>query len=269
MRLKLISGKIVQLSHLPVRSWSRFLEGWWRREQSGTVPCVLPHSRRLLNVPVRDFYDSYWFFSESKRGRDELGFFLNHLRPGDVVYDVGAFRGVYGAAAKTALGDSVDVHLFEPLPQNFRSIEEISKQNEFQRFQIIATAVGKDGTAKGVLDTKDGMLREGDTSDKLVPTEMPSISLDSYVEKTGIPPTIIKLDVDGFECQVLEGARQCLADHKPRLWLELHPDYLKAQGRSWEDPLSILKSAGYQTFDFYTDYHLPARNTPFHVWCEP
>jgi FkbM family methyltransferase len=269
MRVRHLSGKLVQLSNLSWPLWSQFIHGWWRREQSGIVPCVLPGSARLLRVPLRDFYDSYWFFSESKRGRDELQFFLNRLRPGDVIYDIGAFRGVYGAAAKCALGDSVAVHLFEPIQQNFQSIERIARLNQFQRFDIVGKAVGLGEVVKGMFDAKDGMLREGDISNALFPVEISSITLDSYVGRSRVPPSLIKLDVDGFEWEVLEGARGCLAEHKPRLWLELHPRFLEAQGRGWEEPVKILKSVGYRTMNFYTDYKLPTRDLAFHVWCEP
>lgn len=224
---------------------------------------------QLLLVPVRDFYDSYWFFSESKRGRGELAFFLNRLLPGDVIYDIGAFRGVYGAAAKLALGNSVAVYLFEPIQQNLREIEAISQLNQFQRFQIVGKAVGLGTTVRGVFDEKNLMLREGDVGNAAVPMEMPSISLDSYVESTNVPPSVIKLDVDGFELEVLEGARKCLAEHKPRIWIELHPAFLSAQNRRWVEAIHILNSLGYKTIDFYDDYELPTRDIAFHVWCEP
>src|SRR6202171_4736886 len=141
MRATSIPGKLVQLRNLPWPQWGQFIRGWLRREKLGTVPCVLPCSKRLLQIPRRAFYESYWFFSESKQGREELRFFLNHLRPGDVIYDIGAFRGAYAAAAKAAFEDSVEVHLFEPIQENLRTIEEVSRLNGFRRFQIVPKAV--------------------------------------------------------------------------------------------------------------------------------
>lgn len=269
MRATGIRGKLIQLSNLPLPQWGQFIQGWLRRKCSGVVPCVLPKSKRLLFVPLRDFYESYCFFSESKRGRDELDFFVNRLHAGDVIYDIGAFRGVYGAAAKVALGNSVAVHLFEPIEQNVQSIEEMSRLNRFERFDIVGKAVGRGGTFKGLRYAGDIKLREGDPDNALLPMEMPSISVDFYVIHSNLPPSVIKLDVEGFECEVLEGARTCLAQYKPRLWLELHPALLQAQGRDWEEPIKILKSVGYNTIRFYSDYELPTRNLAFHAWCEP
>src|ERR1700730_3127126 len=118
MRATSIPGKLVQLWSLPWSAWGKFTQGWLHRERLGTVPCVLPCSKRLLQIPLREFYESYWFFCESRRGRDELRYFLNRLQPGDTIYDIGAFRGVYGAAAKATFGDKVSVHLFEPIQAN-------------------------------------------------------------------------------------------------------------------------------------------------------
>jgi FkbM family methyltransferase len=268
MKLAHLAGKYLQLSELPWSLRGRFIRGWLARKHAGTVPCALPKSKRLLLIPLSDFYDSYAYFSESKCGRDELEFFVERVRAGDVIYDVGAFRGVYGAAAKAALGDSVTVHLFEPIQLNARRIEAISQLNRFRRFEIVEKAVGLDQILAGKFDPKDGMLREGGASDKLSPMNVPSISLDSYVDQSGEAPSLIKLDVEGFEYELLEGAQNTLQQNKPRLWLELHPDFLKAKGRSWQDPINILRSFGYQTIRFYSDFESPTPVSAFHVWCE-
>ena len=268
MNLAHLRGKYLQLSELPWSLRGRFIRGWLARKHAGTVPCALPKSKRLLHIPLSDFYDSYAYFSESTCGRDELEFFVERARPGDVIYDIGAFRGVYGAAAKAALGDSVAVHLFEPIQQNVQRIETISQLNGFKQFDIVGTAVGLDQILVGKFDQTDGMLRQADASDKLSPMNVPSISLDSYVDQSGAVPSLIKLDVEGFEYEVLEGALNTLQQNKPRLWLELHPDFLKTKGRSWQDPINILKSLGYRTIRFHSDFESATPASPFHVWCE-
>lgn len=269
MGLERFWGKLIQLSDLPLTRWSQFVHGWLRRQRSGAVPCVLPGSVRLIHVPLRDFYESYQYFSESNRGRNELRFFVNQLRPGDVIYDVGAFRGAYGAAAKATLGESVSVHLFEPVKRNVEAIEAISRLNQFQQFKIVPQALGGSTTIKGRLDQESGMLREGVASNGQLPVEMPATSMDAYVKETGISPSIIKFDVEGFELEVLSGARFSLAQHKPRIWLELHPAFLASAARSWEEAIATLKSLGYRAITFYDDYTLPTRDLAFHIWCEP
>jgi FkbM family methyltransferase len=268
MRARSISGKLTQLSHLPLRLWGKFIQAWVQRGRTGHVPCVLPGAHNFIQVPLHEFYETYWFFSESRQGIRELKFFVDRLRPSDVVYDIGAFRGAYGAAAKAALGDAVMVHLFEPVPKNLEGICTVARLNQFNGFKVVGKAVGAGTTIKGMLNTEDAMLRQGDLSDALVSVEFPSTSVDAYIAETGAVPTVMKVDVEGFELEVMEGARKCLAAHRPRLWLELHPSYLEAQGKRWEEVIDTLKSLGYRTPTLFEDYDLPTRKIAFHVWCE-
>jgi FkbM family methyltransferase len=267
MNAQRFCGKLVQLSNVPLSLWKEFLRGWWIRDRVGIVPCGLPKSERLIKVPLRDFYDSYSFFTECKRGRDELHFFLNRLLPGDVLYDIGAFRGVYGVATKAMLGNRVSVHLFEPVEHNLRCIEEIARLNQFQQFTIVGKAVATGECIKGVFHESNTMLGDDVNEHSLV--EIPSVSLDSYVQDSKTHPSVMKIDVEGFELEVLQGAKNCLKDHRPRLWLELHPTLLRARGRSWNNALEIVRSAGYETISFYRDKELPTHDLAFHVWCAP
>jgi FkbM family methyltransferase len=263
-----IFGKLVQLSNLRWSRWWIFIRAWLRRRQSGSVPCVFPASRQLVQVPLDEFYDSYRFFCESGSGRAEIGFFLNRLRPRDVVFDIGAFRGAYGAAAKSMLGDAVKVHLFEPLPGNLAKLRTISALNHFQDFEIVGKAVGSGSAIKGTVDRTDAMLRSGDGGNAAGSVEFPSTSVDAYVAETGVIPSLMKIDIEGFESDLIQGASRCLAAHKPRLWIEMHPELLSAGGKRWQDLIEHLKSLGYAT-TFFRDYDLPTRDKVFHVWCEP
>jgi len=217
---------------------------------------------------MNDFYESYSFFIESKRGRHELGFFLSRVRPRDVVYDIGAFRGVYGVAAKAAFRGSVDVHLFEPITGNWQSIEEIARLNCFDRFNIVGQAVGDGKNISGLIQCADGMFRASNSIKRPSLVEMASTSIDSYIRTSNTVPTLMKIDVEGFEIEVLDGARECLSRNRPRLWIELHPTFLRAKGRDWTDAIDILRENGYGTISFYVDKHLPTQDVAFHVWCE-
>jgi len=50
-----------------------------------------------------------------------------------------------------------------------------------------------------------------------------SIMIDTYIAKTGIVPSVIKIDVEGAEVSVLRGARECLVGIGPQLLIEVHP----------------------------------------------
>jgi FkbM family methyltransferase len=258
-------GKLVQLRRARPALWLPFLTGWWRRRQKGSVPCVVRGGDRLLQVPLEDFYESYCFFCEHPHGRAEMNFFLDRLKPDEILYDIGAFRGAYSMIVKTRFPGAV-IHLFEPLPKNVESIRRISRMNGFAAFKINPLAVGDGSSLSGNIDQRGGMFRLGDQTAS-AEQQFPAITLDEYIMRGAPVPTVMKVDVDGFELHVLRGAHECLRKRRPRLWLEVHPEFLKAQGISPDDVLNLLREAGY-TISFFDDLNLPGAKFSYHVWCE-
>lgn len=266
MRSKTIRGKLVQLREARPSLWWAFISGWLSRGRNGFVPAVVPGASRLLRIPCAEFYESYFFFCEVDIGRREVSFFLNQLGRTEVFYDIGSFRGVYAAMAKARLQDRLAVHAFEPLPKNYEAIQRIAALNAFRDFTVNPLAVG-DGTAlAGRVNEQDGMLRLGDNQAAAAETKFQAVSLDDYIARGNPPPTIMKIDVDGFELQVLQGAQRCLRESRPRLWLEVHPGYLQAQGRTDEEVLKQLREIGY-TLSFSEDKTWPTASIAYHVWC--
>lgn len=250
----------------PLVFWWPFASGWLARKKSQSVPCLLPGCRRLLRVPLKDFYESYVFFCEHPHGLEELGYFLGQLKPGDVFYDIGGFRGAYSTAAIMRLGSQVSVHIFEPLPKNAKAIESIALLNNLSNLKVNPMAVGDGTPVTGGINEQDAMLRLGD-SVAAGKTDFPSVSLDEYIAEGNPPPSIVKIDVDGFELHVLRGAQKCLAQSRPRLWMEVHPVFLKAQNKSADDVLQLVRESGYHV-SFFNDFNLPSVETSYHIWCE-
>lgn len=265
-RLKRIHGKIVQLFELPPSMWVPFVQSWLARKKSGFVNCIFPRTRQLVCVELKDFYESYSFFVESKNGRREISFFLSKMKTGDVLFDIGGFRGAYAAAVKALLGDRCKVFVFEPLPRNCESIERMRVLNEFNDFELIRSAVSNSDILRGGVNEIDGMLRSGDHA-VLAETEFRSCSLDEFSSSRNVDPTVLKVDVDGFEWEVLQGAQNCLRRCRPRLWLEVHPTYLQNKARDWKDVIRFVESLGYRT-SYFEDYKSKDRDISFHVWCE-
>jgi hypothetical protein len=86
------------------------------------------------------------------------------------------------------------------------------------------------------------------------------ITIDSCVYDNGIkPPTAISLDVEGSEWRVLGGAERVLREHKPKIWLSGHPEFMLQQ---WDESLYNLrqwiKGLGYTEtiLDYQHEVHL-------------
>lgn len=266
MHLKSILGKVTQLRRAPPSLWGGFVAGWIFRRKRNCVPCVIPGAGKLLRVPLNEFYESYQFFCEAPLGNQELDFFLGKLKPSDIFYDIGGFRGAYSAAAKLKLQDAVSIHVFEPLGRNADAIQTVATHNAFAGFKLNRLAVGDGSAISGSVNEQDAMLRLGDKQ-ATAGAEFPSVSIDEYIAFGNPPPSMIKIDVDGFELHVLRGAQKTFRKHRPRLWLEIHPTFLEAQGQSAEKVVNLLRETGY-TLSNFDDFNSPDAIRSYHVWCE-
>lgn len=266
MRLHSLCGKLTQLRQLPLAAWPAFITGWMRRHKNGFVPCVLAGCRQTVDVPLREFYETYGYFCEHAGGRHELNYFLGKLKGREVFYDIGAFRGAYSAAVRRKV-PTASLHVFEPMPHNAKAVRRVFEMNHFQDFKVNEVAVNDGSTLSGSVNEQDVMLRIGETVGGAA-VKFASVTLDEYVAGGHAAPTVVKIDVEGFELEVLQGARQCLLHHRPRLWLEVHPQFLKAQGKSADAVLDLLRETGY-TVSPFADFHLPGAGFSYHIWCEP
>ena len=134
----------------------------------------------------------------------------NGFTPG-LVFDVGAFRGDF---ALMALGvwPSARVACFEPLPYGREQIRELRKR--FPAIELHETLVGSVEKAEvemHVAKTSSSLLRDAHNQD--FPVEIfPQTTLDRTIRDSyaGRAPDLLKLDVQGFELQVLKGGEASL-----------------------------------------------------------
>lgn len=152
---------------------------------------------------------------------------VEHIKPGDVCYDIGGYRGFISGAM--ALAAATNVFTFEPLPANQGALRRFCDLNPQLPVKIIAVALGaEDGTAllKVMPDASMGKL--SNSSFQLEVTALSEISvtvrkIDSLLQTGEIPPpNVVKIDVEGAEADVLTGAREMLRVSRPRIFLEAH-----------------------------------------------
>jgi len=143
------------------------------------------------------------------------------LREGDVFADVGANIGLMSIYAAQLVGTSGRVLAFEPNPETATILEENIRLNELSNTESIRYAVGKTPDKALIYerwDSNRGSASLIKPEEKAESHEIEIITLSEFFStdlKTGKLPRLIKLDIEGFELEALEGARELLNSAAP------------------------------------------------------
>ena len=145
--------------------------------------------------------------------------FQQWIRPGDTVLDIGAHVGYYTLLASVLVTDAGSVYAFEPHPRNFRFLAEHVRLNARTNVHAeqCAVSVGE-GVAQFAFGTGSGTGRLAQRGTIQVRT----VGLAEFCSRLGIVPSAVKLDVEGAEGAVLEGARTMLSAARPVIFLSTH-----------------------------------------------
>lgn len=141
--------------------------------------------------------------------------------PGAVVYDIGAHVGFYTLLFSELVGTEGRVFAFEPVPENFAYLQRHIELNQCRNATSVPVALGQStGTANfeiGVASSAVGHLSEtGQLS-------VPVFRLDDWMRlQQARLPDYLKIDVEGAEAWVLEGARELLSSRRPVIFLATH-----------------------------------------------
>lgn len=155
------------------------------------------------------------------------------LRPGAVFYDVGGGIGLYSllAARKGAR-----VLVFEPHPDNARCIPRPARLNSFENsIQVIpmaAHSVSGEITMEFAQHGSQMAPRGSGDKRRRKTLQVPCVTLDEF-SQTQPPPTLVKVDVEGAESEVLKGAVHLFERVRPRLICEVHDDGNKHYVMGW------------------------------------
>ncbi len=165
------------------------------------------------------------------------------VNPGAVVYDIGANVGFFTVLAAKLTGPAGRVLAFEPLKENSNVLEHNVQLNNFTHVTVRDFAVAdRDGTAEFLLSgnaTFGGLANSTERVENQVgKTDVRVSRLDSVVHHDSLPlPRIIKIDVEGGEAAVLDGAAETIQKARPILIIELHGTNAVISGK--------LKALGY------------------------
>ena len=159
------------------------------------------------------------------------------LSPGDVVFDIGANTGHYTLLAARLVGVHGRVFAFEPDARNRSFLEAHIRLNGVSSATVIAAAAGAtDGDARfGQPERGSGTQRLSELGDVSVAVR----SVDSVAAEFAVKPNLMKIDVEGAEASVLEGADEVLRQARPVVLLSIHGKSVRLRC------LELLRGHGY------------------------
>lgn len=146
--------------------------------------------------------------------------FASALRPGHVVYDLGANAGYYTLLASELVGKSGRVAAFEPLPENLAALRAHLELNRIDNVTVIDAAAWSHG---GMVRFAPASHRSMGAVTEAGPLEVRAVRLDEFFTQTELPaPQVLKIDIEGGEAHALEGATTLLASARPTIFLATH-----------------------------------------------
>ena len=169
-------------------------------------------------------------FIPQENERPLFDYLRDGIRPGDVVFDIGAFLGTYAVMEARWAGAGGRVVAFEPTPWSFGVLSRHLRMNGFgpDRVDARRVAVGACAGRQGLVTFEDEPYRNMIAADDpaQAATGVETVTVDDVARQLGRTPDWIRMDVQGLEFDVLEGARRVLDEARGhvRVVAEMHPE---------------------------------------------
>jgi len=209
----------------------------------------LPGGARV-NVDLHEHVQRYIYFFGAYE-KETVEWFRSVLAPGMTFLDIGAHVGQYSLIAAQAVGPNGRVHSFEPNPGSYRRLTANLALNDFRHARAHAMALSDQAGESTLFVPTDNNLGEASLQ-QCVDSDTTTVKVgtaDSWMETAdlGNPPRVdlIKIDVQGFEKHVIEGARGLLARFKPTVLCELEERWLRLAGTSCVELKQVVQGMGY------------------------
>lgn len=204
-------GGVVDTRLDPRRPWA---EDLFLRIPAGVEVCVRNDLSSITSYVLAEQED--WF-------EPELAFVRGWLKPGMNAIDVGANHGVFALTMARLVGPEGGITAFEPGLEAQGLLERSIARNGLANLELVRAAVGE---VCGQAQLHDGR-GSSEAASLAGGTGRPGrqvrvTTLDAEWQRLGCPPVdFVKIDVEGFEAEVIAGARRLLSQAKPLVMFEI------------------------------------------------
>lgn len=180
------------------------------------------------------------------------------IRPADFVIDGGANIGFFTLVMSHLVGDQGHVEAFEPSTLNFRKLRANLELNKIENVTVVNRAlwsVDEQVTLYQGLDSGLSSLAKFEGTLSTIPVG--GLTLDKWCLAYDQSPRLLKLDVEGAELHVLQGADRMLSRGIDFISCELCQEHLDRFGTTQMDMRDYMAGKGYSTFAMHEDGSRP------------
>lgn len=182
---------------------------------------------------------------------------INRLSEGDCFLDIGAHYGYFSLLASVLVGSSGTVISIEAAPKTFAVLQ--NNKAHYKSNAVLLNAAVSDNNNEMTFYEFPNYYSEFNTLDdsqfkdaawtknnQPKQVQVQAVMLDTYLLQNNLQPTFVKIDVEGAELQVLQGATTFLANNNPMLVME----YLCAarKNESHKKAAELLYQLGFQSY---------------------
>ena len=174
--------------------------------------------------------------------------FVNFVSPGGLVLDVGAHVGLHTMLFNRLVGAEGRVLAVEPSPVNVSLLQKHLAWNQCRNVEVIEAAIGDREDLISFRfwpDPTSGYACENSLgSERGEPAKVRMTTIDALC--VGNKPDLIKIDVEGAEFLVLQGARETLTSAAPVVVVAIHPREMRVLNSSPAELILFLAECGYE-----------------------
>ena len=223
-------------------------------------------------LSLDNYNDFILFYGVNNQNKDVM---YSLIKDGDVVLDIGTNIGevILNIAKKNINGK---IYGFEPVDYNYEKLITNISLNNFKNIIISKLALSdkketlfykeKKGHSGGISMNKEVNM---DNNYKTID----SVTLDEFVKEKRLDKIdFVKVDIEGFEMNFLQGAKETIKQFKPKLFFEIDEKKLIQQKTSPEELVEEIRFLGYKILDIESSIEIKPNErikSHFDIYCLP
>lgn len=204
-----------------------------------------------LKLDISNLNDWYLYFGFKDYS---LQNFYSMIKSNEIVFDIGANIGATTLVFSKIIQQSGKVFSFEPHPGSFEKLKYHVEKNELSNVEIYQVGIGAEKSTQEIFTVNErnsGMNRIllNNKNDYLNGLKIDLITIDEFVMSNEIKEIgAIKIDVEGFEFEVLKGAKNTLKQFSPKLFIEIDSNNLKMNNCTPRIIFEFLENLDFELF---------------------